>query len=175
MKHWVTTKMNNKLTKVQFLLIAVLTIFYFSYMLVPNQNPTDQVRGEYYGAYVWPVGIWLYRVLGPLGWSVFGIGMTLWFWYSLPLYILLQGILQIQIPFTATPSLTGEYPLAWWGWMVMFGVVILYNFLIAYSLPYLKHSVRFFFRGAKVVSFKDEDAVYSGMPKNVKTRGFEER
>lgn len=143
-------------------------------MLVPNQDPTGQVRGAYYGAYVWPVGVWLYRILGPIGWSIFGIGMTLWFWYSLPMYILLQGILQIQIPFTASPSLTGEYSLAWWGWVIMFMVVVLYNFMLALGIPYFKDIVRFFFKSAQTMSFKDKDAVYSGMSKNVKTRGFEE-
>jgi len=164
--------MHSKLTTFQFLLIFLLTIFYFSYMLVPNPEPTDQVGGVYYGAYVWPVGLWLSSVLGSVGWSLFGVGMTVWFWYSLPLYIFLQGILQIEIPFTATPTLTGEYPLAWWGWVIMFVVVVLYNFILSLGIPYIKHAIGFFFRGAKNMSF--DDAVYSGMPKNVKPRGFEE-
>lgn len=164
--------MHNKLTKLQILLIILLTIFHFSYMLVPNQDQTTQVQGAYYGAYVWPVGMWLFRMLGSVGWSIFGLGMTVWFWYSLPLYFLLQGILRIEIPFTATPSLTGEYPLAWWGWSIMFVVVLLYNFLLALGVPYLKNALSFFFKGAKTMSF--QDPVHKGMPKEVKTRGIEE-
>lgn len=160
------------ITRLQIILVVLLTIFYFSYMLIPNPDQMTEVRGVYYGSYIWPVGIFLFRLLGSFGWVIFGTGMAVWFWYSLPIYILLQEILNIQIPFTASPALNGEYPLAWWGWLFMGFLVVLYNFLLTLAIPHLKSVFRFFFKSAEHMSFKQSDDVLGF--KDMKQRGFQE-
>lgn len=137
--------------------IIALSAFFFAYLLIPNPEPTQQIQGQYYGDYIWPVGLVMYKVFGDAGWSMFSNTMGLWFIYAFPVLLVGQGILRIPIPFSPSPYIA-ELP--WptiWQWGVLMFLVIFYNYLLVKVLPYGIRALVFLAKGAKYAQIGNPD------------------
>jgi hypothetical protein len=147
----------NKFSIIKVYLVLTFTLFFFSYLLVPNPEPTKQIQGQYYGEYIWPVGVMMHKSFGETGWTLFSYSMSVWFIYAFPVFLVGQSILQIPIPFSPTPYIS-ELP---WPnvlqWGVLFFIVIYYNYLLVKMLPYGLKVLVLFAKGAKHAQIGNPD------------------
>lgn len=145
--------------KLRFIFLAIifiLTAFFFSYLLIPTPVENLQVRGQYYGDYIWPVAVFLHSVLGATGWSLFGFFMNFWFIYALPIFVVAQGILKIPIPFTPRPLIEPVPELVTWQWMVLLLVVLTYNIILLWCMPIVAGLVTIFIKGIQSAHIGEE-------------------
>ncbi len=137
--------------------IIALSVFFFAYLLIPNPEPTQQIQGQYYGDYIWPMGVLMHKSLGQAGWHLFSHAMGVWFIYAFPVFLVGQGILRIPIPFSPTPYIA-ELP---WPnvlqWGVLFFLVIFYNYLLVKALPYGIRALMVVGKGAKYAQIGNPD------------------
>lgn len=99
----------------------------------------------------------MHAMLGINGWQIFSGGMSLWFFYSLPIFVVVQGLLGIPIPFNPNPLTATISELTMLQWSIMGAVVITYNIFLVMVFPYFFKIGILLLKGVKYAELKKPD------------------